>query len=1405
MTNRIAFILALSFSILFGVDTPKEIDSPSQIITEIQFDAEVFQQNLQIKKGMIQNYKQARKAKRIPKPAGSPIYISNQKSGKALKKETPAKKVLENEVQLEKRENAKQKLNELRAISEEYRQKKEMSERDKKAFSPMGHSQQPKTNRLNFKQKLNELRAQSKVGNTTVTHDAMRKKKFNHQASTRSRSRSIGTEFEFETIANLYEAFGDVLATEGSGCDGCPGNLDEMEVEASFPIFRQDSFEAWASDSLFTAFYFQFIDENETGEYDDGEIYAVSCEGSEISNNKTVAYNGSVYDLDFVDFWMEAYDFDWYPDDVDGPDFSITFDDGTTASYDLHLDDGLLELEGFEGGVYYNVHEATITLSDGTVIEASSECRDHGAGRVAWDGFMLTSIVYDSDCNDFAFDVMEPTVDMIEFMSNGGDVDFLSGSYYGAWSGGASASASLNLESDDEDPGWLIAHVFDLYGNPIQEAHVSVWNDEFDSNSMTDENGHTIVELLEGYYEVDAWAEGFLSEYYGEVEILSNEETVIEFWLEPDSGGGFDWTFLGEFDGHEYWLSGFEATWNDASMLYDYFEEIHLVTISSQEENDFVFEHTGGGVWIGFTDQYEEGNWQWITGEEVTYTNWNEGEPNNANGVEHWAQMFNNGNWNDLPETMLPFVVEVDDDSTGGGDFFIEGIVRDFNGNPIADVDVWAESMDFGGNMAMTNEGGYYHIELDTSGWYRVEVIDNGEEYWQDMTMLDIWGGGTQHDFMLGHQNETALLEIQTMSEFDFVPFAELESPQSPQGWSVSDWYGFDFITIEAPTDFAEVFGWHPEFGNGYGSTEDWNTEINPGDTYFVDVIFGDDTTGGNYGAIYGSVQDMYGSRIPYAEVYAWNYDYFYAVTTDENGDFFMEVPAGYYDMEAWAPGYSSEMNWVEVYPNEYSWVEFWLYPEDDYNTLVHGHVHDVDGNPLSFANVNANYLYDEWESEGTFTNEDGYYELYLRDDAYRITAGAEGFWVSAYDSIYVGGDSLWLDFMLSPVGEFDGGWQGNINLVGDHQPQLIYLAIMSEDYQVFRILYEPGPQEVELVNGNYHILAGADGYREVFIMNAINIENNWVNFDIHLVQEGLLLPPQIEFAGDVPNDQGRQMRLVWNPGVPGEWGYFEFFSIWRQVNEAPMVLWDFVTTVPWHGMESYSAVVPTLGDSTDMGIYWSTFRVTGHTENPNEFYDSAPVSGYSIDNLHPGAPGGVQAFTGDEGILLTWDSSMDEDFGYHRIYRYDTDSGDPAIQFTTVDTFYVDDVAEGNYEYWITAVDLNGNESDPSIIVTVTLAIDNELAVPMEFALQQNYPNPFNPSTQIQYALPTDANVTIAIYDLVGRQIRTLVNEQVTAGFHSTLWNATNDMGSPVSAGVYIYTITANEFRDVKKMILLK
>ena len=143
---------------------------------------------------------------------------------------------------------------------------------------------------------------------------------------------------------------------------------------------------------------------------------------------------------------------------------------------------------------------------------------------------------------------------------------------------------------------------------------------------------------------------------------------------------------------------------------------------------------------------------------------------------------------------------------------------------------------------------------------------------------------------------------------------------------------------------------------------------------------------------------------------------------------------------------------------------------------------------------------------------------------------------------------------------------------------------------------------------------------------------------------------------------------------------------------------------------------------------------------------------------------------------------------------------------FTTSDSFYVDlEMAAGSWEYWITSVDSAGNESDASEPVSVVLASEQEAAIPTVYALEQNYPNPFNPSTQIRYALPEDAMVTISIYDMMGRKVRTLVNQSMSPGYHTTLWNATNDNGLPVSAGMYIYTIHAGSYHHMKKMVLLK
>jgi len=103
------------------------------------------------------------------------------------------------------------------------------------------------------------------------------------------------------------------------------------------------------------------------------------------------------------------------------------------------------------------------------------------------------------------------------------------------------------------------------------------------------------------------------------------------------------------------------------------------------------------------------------------------------------------------------------------------------------------------------------------------------------------------------------------------------------------------------------------------------------------------------------------------------------------------------------------------------------------------------------------------------------------------------------------------------------------------------------------------------------------------------------------------------------------------------------------------------------------------------------------------------------------------------------------------------------------------------------------------------TLSFNDKRSIPYVYVLDQNYPNPFNPMPILRYDLPEDALVNITIYDMMGRQISTLVSSQQTAGFKSVRWNATNDKGAPVSAGLYLYTIEAGQFRQTKKMVLLK
>jgi len=104
-----------------------------------------------------------------------------------------------------------------------------------------------------------------------------------------------------------------------------------------------------------------------------------------------------------------------------------------------------------------------------------------------------------------------------------------------------------------------------------------------------------------------------------------------------------------------------------------------------------------------------------------------------------------------------------------------------------------------------------------------------------------------------------------------------------------------------------------------------------------------------------------------------------------------------------------------------------------------------------------------------------------------------------------------------------------------------------------------------------------------------------------------------------------------------------------------------------------------------------------------------------------------------------------------------------------------------------------------------VPLAITDENTLPKEFSLSQNFPNPFNPVTTINYDLPEQSHVLINIYDILGREIRTIVKTTQDAGYKSVIWDGTDEFGRSVGTGIYLYQIKAGDFNQTKKMLLLR
>ncbi|MFC1724285.1 LamG-like jellyroll fold domain-containing protein [candidate division KSB1 bacterium] len=114
----------------------------------------------------------------------------------------------------------------------------------------------------------------------------------------------------------------------------------------------------------------------------------------------------------------------------------------------------------------------------------------------------------------------------------------------------------------------------------------------------------------------------------------------------------------------------------------------------------------------------------------------------------------------------------------------------------------------------------------------------------------------------------------------------------------------------------------------------------------------------------------------------------------------------------------------------------------------------------------------------------------------------------------------------------------------------------------------------------------------------------------------------------------------------------------------------------------------------------------------------------------------------------------------------------------------------------------------DPVWVATgEPVGVDEEpkVEIPKKFALKQNYPNPFNPETTIKYELPKTSDVSLKIYNILGQEVKTLINQRKPAGYHTIIWDGRNKNGIKVSSGIYICRIKAGHFVSVKKMVMIK
>jgi hypothetical protein len=285
--------------------------------------------------------------------------------------------------------------------------------------------------------------------------------------------------------------------------------------------------------------------------------------------------------------------------------------------------------------------------------------------------------------------------------------------------------------------------------------------------------------------------------------------------------------------------------------------------------------------------------------------------------------------------------------------------------------------------------------------------------------------------------------------------------------------------------------------------------------------------------------------------------------------------------------------------------------------------------------------------------------------------------------------------------------------------------------------------------------------------------------------------------VGDLQGWNNSGPQIMHDDGLDGDWLAGDGIYCWHTVVATPgTYYWKAVISGTWDAW-----------GSDDRGVNANNASVTTNAPNQDVYMyldkNTGRITSTIIDGLLPVELNSFTASVKNDFVILNWTTATEKNSSSFEVEKKQADINTwqkiasvkaADLSNSPRNYSYADkNVTTGKYNYRLKMVDNDGSFKYSSIV-------NVDISAPAKFELAQNYPNPFNPSTTIRYQLPVNSRITLKVFDMLGKEVTTLVNEEKLAGSYEITLNA-----DKLSSGVYYYQLKTDNFVQTKKLALIK